>query len=75
MYRPKVGVQLHQLQRILVTDMHYLPSLTLAMQRIAISQIVHNFNPCSVDTTEIKTREFVTLLVDSPLKVKLRLRL
>ncbi|KAL0930039.1 cytochrome P450 4A10 [Colletotrichum truncatum] len=46
-------------------------NLTLAMQRAAIASVVYHFRPVAVDNTEIKTREFVTLLVDSPLGVSL----
>ncbi|KAK1998422.1 cytochrome P450 4A10 [Colletotrichum falcatum] len=46
-------------------------NLTLAMQRVAIASVVHHFLPVAVDDTKIKTREFVTLLVDSPLDVAL----
>ncbi|CCF35218.1 cytochrome P450 4A10 [Colletotrichum higginsianum] len=46
-------------------------NLTLAMQRVVIASIVYYFQPVAVDNTTIKTREFVTLLVDSPLEVTL----
>lgn len=41
------------------------------MQRVVIASIVYYFQPVAVDNTTIKTREFVTLLVDSPLEVTL----
>ncbi|KAF6806134.1 cytochrome P450 4A10 [Colletotrichum musicola] len=47
-------------------------NLTLAMQRAAIASVVYHFLPVAVNNTEIKTREFVTLLLDSPLEVSLR---
>ncbi|KAK2030547.1 cytochrome P450 4A10 [Colletotrichum zoysiae] len=47
-------------------------NLTLAMQRLAIANIVHHFEPIPSENTDIKTREFVTLLIDSPLEVTLR---
>ncbi|KAK2740854.1 cytochrome P450 4A10 [Colletotrichum kahawae] len=46
-------------------------NLTLATQRLAIATIVHNFRPADVRDRMIKTREYVTLLVDSPLTVGL----
>ncbi|KAK1985262.1 cytochrome P450 4A10 [Colletotrichum cereale] len=44
-------------------------NLTLAMQRIAIANVVHHFHPITVDNTIINTREYVTLLIDSPLEL------
>ncbi|KAK1848829.1 cytochrome P450 4A10 [Colletotrichum chrysophilum] len=46
-------------------------NLTLATQRLAIATIVHKFRPTAIRDGMIRTREYVTLLVDSPLTVEL----
>ncbi|KAK1561471.1 cytochrome P450 4A10 [Colletotrichum navitas] len=47
-------------------------NLTLAMQRVAIANVVYHFQPITINKSDIQTREFVTLLIDSPLEVTLR---
>jgi len=46
-------------------------SLAIAMQRIAISQVVSHFSPYGIDDPNIKTREYVSVLLDSPLSVEM----
>lgn len=41
------------------------------MQRVAIANFVYSFRPLAIDDPVVKTREYVTLLVDSPLNIRI----